>query len=297
MAKELLLEIGTEEVPAHVMPGILAQLKEKAEAVETLGTPRRSALLVHGVAEKQADVSSENRGPSIKIAFDADGKPTKAAQGFARGQHVKPEDLVQKDGYVYAIVHKEGQETAKLLETMLPDLICGLSFPNNMRWGALEFKFIRPIRWIVALLDDTVIPFEVANVKSGRTSRGHRFLSTGDFEIAKASDYVDACEKAFIIVDPERRKNMIRQQIEEVAKANGGKAEITEDLLEEVLYLVEYPTALCGKFEEKYLKLPPEAVGCHHADARSSALLPGQRRGWQAAAALYHGAQRRQGIP
>ena len=143
---------------------------------------------------------------------------------------------------------------------MLPDLICGLSFPNNMRWGALEFKFIRPIRWIVALLDDTVIPFEVANVKSGRTSRGHRFLSTGDFEIAKASDYVDACEKAFIIVEPERRKAMIRQQIEEVAKANGGKAEITEDLLEEVLYLVEYPTALCGKFEEKYLKLPPEAV-------------------------------------
>ncbi|MDY6351069.1 MAG: glycine--tRNA ligase subunit beta [Selenomonas sp.] len=271
MAKELLLEIGTEEVPAHVMPGILAQLKEKAEAalkdaridfesVETLGTPRRSALLVHGVAEKQADVSSENRGPSIKIAFDADGNPTKAAQGFARGQHVKPEDLVQKDGYVYAIVHEEGKATAKLLETMLPDLICGLSFPNNMRWGALEFKFIRPIRWIVALLDDTVIPFEVANVKSGRTSRGHRFLSTGDFEIAKASDYVDACEKAFIIVEPERRKAMIRQQIEEVAKANGGKAEITEDLLEEVLYLVEYPTALCGKFEEKYLKLPPEAV-------------------------------------
>ena len=271
MAKELLLEIGTEEVPAHVMPGILAQLKEKAEAalkdarigfesVETLGTPRRSALLVHGVSEKQADVSSENRGPSIKIAFDADGNPTKAAQGFARGQHVKPEDLVQKDGYVYAIVHEEGKATAKLLETMLPDLICGLSFPNNMRWGALEFKFIRPIRWIVALLDDTVIPFEVANVKSGRTSRGHRFLSTGDFEIAKASDYVDACEKAFIIVEPERRKAMIRQQIEEVAKANGGKAEITEDLLEEVLYLVEYPTALCGKFEEKYLKLPPEAV-------------------------------------
>ncbi|MCI6086906.1 MAG: glycine--tRNA ligase subunit beta [Selenomonas sp.] len=271
MAKELLLEIGTEEVPAHVMPGILAQLKEKAEtalkeanlayeSVETLGTPRRTALLVHGLAEQQADVTTENRGPSIKIAFDADGKPTKAAQGFARGQHVAPEDLVQKDGYVYAVVHKAGQQTAKLLETMLPNLICGLSFPNNMRWGSLDFKFIRPLRWIVALLGDAVIPFEVATVKSGRTSRGHRFLSTGDFEIAQASDYVAACEKAFIIVDQNRRKDMIRQQIEEVAKANGGHAEITEDLLEEVVYLVEYPTALCGKFEDKYLKLPAEAV-------------------------------------
>ena len=170
MAKELLLEIGTEEVPAHVMPGILAQLKEKAEtalkeanlayeSVETLGTPRRTALLVHGLAEQQADVTTENRGPSIKIAFDADGKPTKAAQGFARGQHVAPEDLVQKDGYVYAVVHKAGQQTAKLLETMLPNLICGLSFPNNMRWGSLDFKFIRPLRWIVALLGDAVIPF------------------------------------------------------------------------------------------------------------------------------------------
>ena len=182
MAKDLLFEIGTEEVPAHVMPGTLAQLKENAEkafkenriafkAVRTLGTPRRTALLVEGLAEKQEDVASENRGPSVKIAFDAEGvgderldevceacgllkwvrNPTKAAQGFARGQHVDPKDLVVKDGYVYAEVHEEGQPTAKLLETLLPELVCGLSFPNNMRWGDLDFKFIRPIRWFVAL--------------------------------------------------------------------------------------------------------------------------------------------------
>ena len=149
MAKDLLLEIGTEEVPAHVMPGVLAQLKERAEkafqenhiafaSVRTLGTPRRMALLVKDLAEKQADVTSENRGPSVKIAFDADGKPTKAAQGFARGQHVAPEDLVEKDGYVYAVVHETGKETAELLKTLLPELICALSFPNNMRWGSLE---------------------------------------------------------------------------------------------------------------------------------------------------------------
>lgn len=271
MAKDLLLEIGTEEVPAHVMPGVLAQLKERAEkafqenriafaSVRTLGTPRRMALLVKDLAEKQADVTSENRGPSVKIAFDADGKPTKAAQGFARGQHVAPEDLVEKDGYVYAIVHETGKETTELLKTLLPELICAFSFPNNMRWGSLEFKFIRPIRWLVALFDSEVIPFEVANVTSGRVSRGHRFLSQGDFSIAKADDYEKDCEAQYIIVDPEKRKAMIRAQIEAVAKENGGRAEIIDDLLEEVLYLVEYPTALCGRFEEKYLQLPPEAV-------------------------------------
>ena len=253
------------------MPGTLAQLKENAEkafkenriafqSIRTLGTPRRTALIVEGLAEKQEDVASENRGPSVKIAFDADGNPTKAAQGFARGQHVDPKDLVVKDGYVYAEVHEEGQPTAKLLETLLPELVCSLSFPNNMRWGDLDFKFIRPIRWFVALYGSDVIPFELANVKSGRTSRGHRFLSQGDFEIADASSYEKACEENFIIVDQDKRKQMIREQIEAVAKANGGQAEITEDLLEEVLYLVEYPTALCGRFEEKYLQLPPEAV-------------------------------------
>lgn len=271
MAKNLLFEIGTEEVPAHVMPGTLVQLKENAEkafkenriafqSIRTLGTPRRTALIVEGLAEKQEDVASENRGPSVKIAFDANGNPTKAAQGFARGQHVDPKDLVVKDGYVYAEVHEEGQPTAKLLETLLPELVCSLSFPNNMRWGDLDFKFIRPIRWFVALYGSDVIPFELANVKSGRTSRGHRFLSQGDFEIADAKSYEKACEENFIIVDQDKRKQMIREQIEAVAKANGGQAEITEDLLEEVLYLVEYPTALCGNFEEKYLQLPPEAV-------------------------------------
>ncbi len=276
MSRNLLLEIGTEEVPAHVMPGILAQLKENAakafkenrlafESVRTLGTPRRTALLVTGLAERQEDVESENRGPSVQIAFDAEGKPTKAAQGFARGQKVKPEDLVVKDGYVYAMVHEAGQETAELLKTILPELVNGLSFPNNMRWRDLDFKFIRPIRWLVALLGAEVVPFEVAEVKSGRVSRGHRFLSptranNGEFEIGDADSYEKALEAQFVIVDQERRKQMIREQIEQVARDSGGQAEISAELLEEVLYLVEYPTALCGKFDEKYLKLPEEAV-------------------------------------
>lgn len=271
MSKTLLLEIGTEEVPAHVMPGILSQLKENAaktfeelrieyKNIKTLGTPRRSALLVEGLAEQQADLSKENRGPAVNIAFDADGNPTKAAQGFARGQGVKPEELVIKDGYVYAMVHEKGGQTVDLLGDTLKGLVDGLNFPNNMHWADLDYKFIRPLRWLVALYGQDVIDFEVANVKSGRTSRGHRFLSEGDFEIANAEDYVEACRKASIIVDQNERCEMIRQQIAEVAAANGGQAEVNEDLLEEVLYLVEYPTALCGKFDEKYLALPAEAV-------------------------------------
>ena len=271
MSKTLLLEIGTEEIPAHVMPGILSQLKENAaktfeelrieyKNIKTLGTPRRSALLVEGLAEQQADLSKENRGPAVNIAFDADGNPTKAAQGFARGQGVKPEELVTKDGYVYAMVHEKGGQTVDLLGETLKGLVDGLNFPNNMHWSDLDYKFIRPLRWLVALYGQDVIDFEVANVKSGRTSRGHRFLSEGDFEIANAEDYVEACRKASIIVDQNERCEMIRQQIAEVAAANGGQAEVNEDLLEEVLYLVEYPTALCGKFDEKYLALPAEAV-------------------------------------
>lgn len=269
--KNLLLEIGTEEIPAHAMPGILEQLKTLAEnafkdarisisTVKTLGTPRRLALMVNGVEDRQADVSEERKGPSIKIAFDAEGNPSKAALGFARGQKVKPEDLIKRDGYIYAVIHQAGQPTVELLKTMLPKLICSLSFPNNMRWGDLDFKFIRPIRWLVALLDDEIIPFEVANVKSGRVSRGHRFLSEGEFSIANAADYVADCEKNFVVVDQEQRRMMITAEIEAVAKEHNGRAEITDDLLEEVLYLVEYPTALAGSFETKYLELPAEAV-------------------------------------
>lgn len=271
MAKDLLLEIGTEEVPAHFMPGILAQVKQKANEmlsenrlafadITTLGTPRRIALIVSDLADKQQGASSEYKGPSTKIAFDAEGNPTKAAIGFARGKKVDVKDLVVKDGYVYAVSNEEGKNTADLLPNLLQSLIENLTFPKNMRWANLDFRFVRPLRWIVALFGADVIPFTVANVKSGRSSRGHRFLFDGNFTIENASDYVNDCEKAFIIVDQNKRRDMIKAQIEELAKEHHGHAEITEDLLEEVTYLVEYPTALCGTFEEKYLKLPKEAV-------------------------------------
>ena len=271
MSKDLLLEIGTEEVPAHVMPHLLADLKRLAgdmfaerrlayESLRTIGTPRRVALLVTGLAERQEDVSTETRGPSVAIAFDAEGNPTKAGAGFARGQGIEPSALIQRDGYVYASVHEKGAETAQLLAELLPELIRAIPLPNSMRWGDLDFRFIRPIRWIVALYGTGVVPFTLANVTSGNTSRGHRTLSPQDFVISSPADYEAACEKAYIIVDQERRRAMITEQIAETAQAAGGTAEITPDLLEEVLYLVEYPTALSGAFEEKYLALPAETV-------------------------------------
>ena len=271
MSKDLLLEIGTEEVPAHVMPHLLDDLKRLAsnmlaerrlayENLRTIGTPRRTALLVTGLAERQEDVRTETRGPSVAIAFDAEGNPTKAGAGFARGQGIEPSALIQRDGYVYASVHEKGAETAQLLTELLPELIRAIPLPNSMRWGDLDFRFIRPIRWIVALYGTEVVPFTLANVTSGNTSRGHRTLAPQDFVIASPADYEAACEKAYIIVDQERRRAMITEQIAAVAKECSGTAEITPDLLEEVLYLVEYPTALSGSFEEKYLALPAEAV-------------------------------------
>lgn len=271
MSKDLLLEIGTEEVPAHVMPHLLDDLKRLAsnmlaerrlayENLRTIGTPRRTALLVTGLAERQEDVRTETRGPSVAIAFDAEGNPTKAGAGFARGQGIEPSALIQRDGYVYASVHEKGAETAQLLTELLPELIRAIPLPNSMRWGDLDFRFIRPIRWIVALYGTEVVPFTLANVTSGNTSRGHRTLAPQDFVIASPADYEAACEKAYIIVDQERRRAMITEQIAAVAKDCSGTAEITPDLLEEVLYLVEYPTALSGSFEEKYLALPAEAV-------------------------------------
>ena len=271
MCKDLLFEIGTEEIPAHYMPSILAQVKALAEkafdegniaygSVRTIGTPRRIALLVKDVDEKQADVSSKHKGPSVKIAYDADGNPTKAAMGFARGQKIDVQDLVVEDGYVYANVTRVGAETAGLLPDLMKGIVTGLNFPKSMHWGSLDFHFVRPIRWFVALYGTDVVPFELAGVTSGKVSRGHRFLGTGDFTIESPAAYEETCKEHFLIVDPEVRKQMILDGLQKLADEKGGTIIMDDDLLEEVVYLVEYPTALCGEFDEDYLKLPEAAI-------------------------------------
>lgn len=299
--EKLLFEIGTEEIPAKFMPGILKQLKELAAAkmqelripfedITVYGTPRRMAFIADGVAETQADVVVEAKGPSVKIAY-VSGAPSKAAQGFARGQGVDVKDLVVRDNYVYAVKHLAGQPVVELLPGFLMDILTSLSFPKTMRWADYEFRFVRPIRWMVALFGDQIIPVEICGVKSGKFSMGHRFMQQslkaaaesqgllsaalskvgnkvysalagvkGAVEIPSAGDYKKVMYDNFVMVDQDERRALILQQIKDLAAQNGGEAEINEDLLEEVNYLVEWPTALCGKFEEKFLSLPKECI-------------------------------------
>lgn len=267
----LLYEIGTEEMPAQYMPGILKEYQELAgkklaearipfSTVKVYGTPRRMAFLAEGVAEKQEDSNVESKGPSLKIAFDKDGNATRAAQGFARGQGVDVKDLVQKDGFVYAVKHLAGKKTEELLPAILDDILHSLNFPKTMRWADYDFGFVRPFRWMVALLDDKVIPVEANDVKSGREARGHRFLSNHLITIPDAAAYEKTMEDNFVMVDVDKRRETIRKQIEDLAVAEGGKAAISPDLLEEVTFLVEYPTALCGHIDDKYLRLPDCAI-------------------------------------
>ena len=274
--EKLLFEIGTEEIPAKFMPGILAQLKELAEkkmdelripyeAVRVYGTPRRMTFIADGVAEHQADSTVEAKGPSVQIAFK-DGEATKAAQGFARGQGVAVEDLEVRDGYVFAVKHLAGQEVEALLPGLLQDILTSLNFPKTMRWADFDFRFVRPIRWMVALFGDKVVPVEITGVKSGNITRGHRFLrpegveDNTRVEVANAASYEEVLMNHFVMVDQDARRELIRQQVIDLAVEEGGHAEIDEDLLEEVNYLVEWPTALCGKFEDKFLALPKECI-------------------------------------
>lgn len=269
--EKLLFEIGTEEIPAKFMPDILAQLKTLAEnkmkelripfaSVRVYGTPRRMAFIAEDVAEVQADSTVESKGPSTKIAFDINGVPSKAAMGFARGQGVDVKELELRGEYVYAVKHLQGQAVIELLPAMLDDILHSLSFPKNMRWADYDFRFVRPIRWLAALLGDKIIPVEITDIKSGNKTMGHRFLSKGMLTIPTAGAYEKVLADNFVIVDQDKRRTIIRQQLEELGKAENGVVAIDADLLEEVLYLVEYPTALCGHFDEKYLRLPKEAV-------------------------------------
>ena len=271
MAKDLLFEIGAEEIPAGFMPNILGQLKQLAEtklndahlpfeSIETYGTPRRLALIVKGLADASAEISERHKGPSASIAYDADGNATKAAIGFARGKGLDVADLVVEDGYIYAETKTAGVPAKDIVTDMLPQLITGLNFPKSMHWGDLDAKFVRPVRWLVALLDDEVIPVEFAIVKSGNVTRGHRFLGADEITIKNAASYVDTLKENFVMVDQDARRELISKQLHDMAASKNASIVWDDDLLEEINYLVEWPTALCGGFEESYLALPDAAI-------------------------------------
>ncbi len=273
---DFLLEIGTEEIPAKFMPGALSQLKELAEkacanyrlaysAIDTWGTPRRLALYLTNLAPEQQDISLEVKGPAKKAAYDAEGKPTKAVEGFARSQGVQVEELVVREfangEYLYALKKELGRPTKEVLPEIIPQLISGLNFPKPMRWAYSELRFARPIRWLVALYGSEIIPFTLENITTGRITKGHRFLSQGNLELAEAGEYRSKlAQEGFVLVDQEERRQLIWQQIQELATTEGGKVELDEDLLAEVVQILEYPTALCGKFEPEFLEIPKEAL-------------------------------------
>lgn len=271
MAKDLLFEIGAEEIPAGFMPNILGQLKQLAEtklndahlpfeSIATYGTPRRLALIVKGLADASAEISERHKGPSASIAYDADGNATKAAIGFARGKGLDVADLVVEDGYIYAETKTAGVPAKDIVTDMLPQLITGLNFPKSMHWGNLDAKFVRPVRWLVALLDEEVIPVEFATVKSGNVTRGHRFLGADEITIKNAASYVDTLKENFVMVDQDARRELISKQLHDIAASKNASIVWDDDLLEEINYLVEWSTALCGGFEESYLALPDAAI-------------------------------------
>ncbi len=275
MAKDLLFEIGIEEIPARFMEPALKQLRELAADglqqagleyadMQVYGTPRRIALLVKDLAEMQPDSQQESKGPALKAAFDAAGQPTKALLGFCRGQGIEPDAVLQKEikgvQYVYAVKHIQGRPTAELLPAMLEEIVHKLYFPKPMRWGNNEMRFARPIRWLVLLFGQEVLPLEIAGVKAGRVTRGHRFLGNGQAEIKEPAAYLLTLQNEYVVADQKVRREKIWAQIQAVAKVAGGQVKPDEDLLSELVYILEYPTALLGSFDAKYLEIPEELV-------------------------------------
>ncbi|WP_044642388.1 glycine--tRNA ligase subunit beta [Risungbinella massiliensis] len=272
--QDLLLEIGCEEIPARFVEDGKNQLAQKVtdlltaerisfESVESFATPRRLAVRVLGVAELQADQSEEVRGPAAKIAKAPDGTWSKAAQGFARKNGVELDQLeireFKGDHYVFAVRQEKGLPTTEVLQDKLASLISSLPFPVTMRWGARKERFIRPVRWLVALFGEEVIPFEWAGVTADRTSQGHRFLGNAVL-LNDPSEYQEKLLQESVMVDPEERKSLILKQIQELEQEQGWNVPIDEGLLEEVTYLVETPTVLTGTFEKEYLQVPKEVL-------------------------------------
>ncbi|MGK0550510.1 glycine--tRNA ligase subunit beta [Enterococcus faecalis] len=273
MAKDLLLEIGLEEMPAHVVTPSRTQLEAKVinfldenhltyETIQSFATPRRLAVKVTAIPEKQADVEAEVKGPAKKIALDAEGNWSKAAQGFVRGQGVTTDEIVFKElngvEYVYVTKFTKGKSAKEVL-VGLKDVIMSLTFPVTMRWANYDFEYVRPIHWLVALLDDEVIPVSVLDIVAGNQSRGHRFLGDS-VTFNHAHEYEEKLKSQFVIVDQNKRKQMIVDQAHMLIAEKKWQLDLDEALLEEVTNLVEFPTAFVGHFDEKYLSVPAEVL-------------------------------------
>jgi len=275
MTKELLFEIGTEEIPSGYMAAALKDLEAQARGIfrdqriacsgiRTYGTPRRLTLHVERLQETQGALVREVVGPAKAVAFDQEGRPTKAAVGFARAQGIPVEKLgvkaLDRGDYLVATIEEQGKRLEELLPTILPRLVASLSFPKFMRWGQGTFRFVRPIRWLLALYGGRVVPFDIDGVTSGSKTYGHRFLSRGQIRVRSFQDYLQKLEGRFVIVDQARRRELVVRLAEEAAAKVGGRPVLDDDLVESVSYLVEYPNVVCGEFEREYLSLPRDVI-------------------------------------
>lgn len=273
MTKNLLVELGLEELPAYVVTPSEQQLGEKMaafladnrlsfESIQTFSTPRRLAARVIGLADAQTDLTEDFKGPSKKIALDADGNFSKAAQGFVRGKGLTVDDIefrdIKGEEYVYVTKHEAGKAVEEVLAG-LPEVLTSLNFPVSMHWASNTFEYIRPVHTLTVLLDDEALNLDFLDIQSGRLSRGHRFLGT-EVEITSADSYEDDLRKVFVITDAKERENMIVDQIKAIEKEQKVSVEIDPELLNEVLNLVEYPTAFMGSFDDKYLAVPEEVL-------------------------------------
>ncbi|AMB98526.1 glycine--tRNA ligase subunit beta [Aerococcus urinaehominis] len=269
-----LFEIGLEEVPAKYVDSARQQLAQLTadylteqrvsyDRIESFATPRRLAVYVVGLADRQTDLEEVAKGPARKVAQDEDGNWTKAAIGFSRGKGLSPDDIYFEEikgvDYAHVRVHQPGQPVQEILGNLYT-VIDKIYFPVTMHWANESFEFIRPIHWFVSLLDDQVVPFEFLGVKAGRTSRGHRFLGQNQVDIDQADNYLAILRDQYVIADPVERKQMIVDQIEGLAAANDFAILVDHDLLDEVINIVEYPTAFVGDFDEKYLELPRQVL-------------------------------------
>lgn len=273
MTHNLLVELGLEEMPAYVVTPAMKQLGEKMkvfladnrltfEDIEVFSTPRRLAVRVKGLADKQSDLEEDFKGPAKKIALDADGNFTKAAEGFVRGKGLSVDDItfreVKGEEYVYVTKHEEGKPAREVLETVT-SVLKDLTFPVNMHWANNTFEYIRPVHTLIVLLDDEALDLDFLDITSGHTSRGHRFLGT-EVEVASADSYEEDLRHSFVIADSKERKDLIVSQIKAIEEEHAVVVEIDDELLDEVLNLVEYPTAFMGAFDEKYLAVPEEVL-------------------------------------
>ncbi|MCT7893755.1 MAG: glycine--tRNA ligase subunit beta, partial [Lactobacillus iners] len=273
MTKDYLFEIGTEEMPAHVVAKSVKQLADRTgkflkdnglsfKNIKTFSTPRRLTILVQELAEKQADIDEIKKGPSKEIALDKDGNWSKAAEGFVRGQNMSVDDIyfqkIKDVEYAYIHVKKEGKKATEILLGM-DQIVKELAFPTKMRWGNYDLEFVRPIHWIVSLFGSEIIPVKILDIVAGRKTYGHRFLGES-LVLATSDDYESALKSQFVIADANQRKNMILSQINSLCEKNNWQVKIDSGLLEEVTNLVEYPTIFSGSFNEKYLNIPKEVL-------------------------------------